>query len=298
VSGLIPTYRGAVNAWECDRMGHMNVQFYLGKSTEALGFLRLAMGLTPAAIRSRRLTLLPVADRIHFKRELRAGDIFTMASGVREVTASDCRTYTEIVNSESGKLAASIERRLQPFDLASESYCAWPADIRAGAERLAAAWDGPPAPEPQGPPLPPPDAPGSFETYRSSINSWEVDENGHASLRYHVHRFSNAMSHLWTRVGLTGAVRKAHSLGVAALDYDVQYHRPLKVGDSLIIRSALIELGEKRLRICHHMQEADSGALVTSIGIVLTLFDLVQRKSVPMPPVIRAAALRFCLPAG
>ena len=30
MTGLVETYRGAINPWHCDQMGHMNVMWYVG----------------------------------------------------------------------------------------------------------------------------------------------------------------------------------------------------------------------------------------------------------------------------
>ena len=40
--GLGPVvWRGGVNTWECDEMGHMNVRFYLAKAMEGLPHFQL-----------------------------------------------------------------------------------------------------------------------------------------------------------------------------------------------------------------------------------------------------------------
>lgn len=288
-TGLIPTYRGVVNAWECDNMGHMNVQFYMAKSVEALGFLRLELGLGPRAIAARRLTLLPLEDRVLFQRELRAGDIFTMASGIRSLDASGCLSRTEMRNCESGEIAALFERRLVPFDLERRQPAPWPADTEAAAAALAARFDGPPPPPAQGRPAPGPEA-APLESYRGVVNAWEADENGFAALRFHVHRFSNAMSHVWNRLGLERAEQAEKRLGGAALDYVVRYHRPLKPSDTVVVKSGVIEAGRKVLRIYHHLLDAASRAPVTTLEMVLVTFDLDRRKSVPLPPAVREKA--------
>ena len=47
MSGMLTCYRGGVNTWECDEMGHMNVRFYVTKAEEGLGVFASALGLTP-----------------------------------------------------------------------------------------------------------------------------------------------------------------------------------------------------------------------------------------------------------
>ena len=70
------TGRGAINPWDCDQWGHMNVQFYLAKASDAQAVLAARLGLSPSRLRAAGCRPMPVADRILFKRELRAGDIY------------------------------------------------------------------------------------------------------------------------------------------------------------------------------------------------------------------------------
>ena len=49
---MIEVARSAVQTWECDQMGHMNVQFYVAKAEEGMTALAAALGLSPRAQRS------------------------------------------------------------------------------------------------------------------------------------------------------------------------------------------------------------------------------------------------------
>ena len=44
VSHFRETYRGSVAAWECDQYGHMNVQFYTARISDAAASVMLAAG--------------------------------------------------------------------------------------------------------------------------------------------------------------------------------------------------------------------------------------------------------------
>ena len=41
-------WRGGVNTWECDEMGHMNVRFYVANAMEGLVGLAAALGMPEA----------------------------------------------------------------------------------------------------------------------------------------------------------------------------------------------------------------------------------------------------------
>ncbi|MCW5750833.1 MAG: acyl-ACP thioesterase [Alphaproteobacteria bacterium] len=296
---LIPTYCGAVNAWESDAMGHMNVQFYMGKSMEAMGHLRHALGLAPDRIRARGLTLVPGEDRIRYRRELRAGDIFHMASGVRGLRDGGIDTHTELRNIETGEIAATIDRRLSALDLASGEFLPLPDDLAGAAGRLAEATaaDCPPWPAAQGWAAPAFDHPGTTETYRGTFNNWEVDEFGYASPRFHVDRFSAALVQLLARLGFSPENRPEPHWGLAALDHHVRYHAVLRAGALLGVRSGILEIRDKVFRIFHHMEAGASGRPATSIEIVLAMFDLERRRAMPVPDQVRTRA-EALLPTG
>ncbi len=42
---MIETYRGVIYPWNCDHMGHMNVQYYVGKFDEATWQLFAFLGM-------------------------------------------------------------------------------------------------------------------------------------------------------------------------------------------------------------------------------------------------------------
>lgn len=293
---LEPTYRGAVNAWECDFMGHMNVQFYIGKSMEATGFLRQMLGLSPAAIRARRFTLIPAEDRVQFRRELRAGDVFTMASGIRGLAADAIDTYTEVRSIETDQIAAIVDRRLVAMDTRQGIRIGLPEDIARQAVTLAQN-DLPPVPPASTPGIPAFDHPGCFETYRGAVNPWEADEHGQANPRFHIHRFSAGMAHFIERIGLTPELRADRNWGLAALDYRITYHRPIRVGTTLQVMSGIVDVRPKVFRIFHHLLGGDPPALATSIDIIVAMFDLRARRAMVIPDEIRRRAEALSLGA-
>ncbi|WP_412179859.1 hypothetical protein, partial [Variovorax paradoxus] len=79
------TGRGAVNMADCDQWGHMNVQFYLARASDAQAHLAARLGLAPRRLRADQLALRPLTDRTLFKRELHGGGIHAIRSGIRAV---------------------------------------------------------------------------------------------------------------------------------------------------------------------------------------------------------------------
>ena len=75
---MIELYRGSINTWECDEMGHMNVRFYVAKAMEGLAELAHIAGLGHAFRANVQSTLRPREQHIRFMKEAHAGAPFTI----------------------------------------------------------------------------------------------------------------------------------------------------------------------------------------------------------------------------
>ena len=106
MSELPITYRGVVYPWQCDHMNHMNVMWYVGKFDEATWNLLEFAGFTPHTLRSQGLGMVAVKQEIAYKREVLAGETITIRSGVAEVREKSIRFVHQMVNNESGEVAA------------------------------------------------------------------------------------------------------------------------------------------------------------------------------------------------
>lgn len=125
---LVETHLGHVAASECDHLGHMNVQFYVSKVSDAAWHVMASIGITPAFIRERRQAPAAVKQEISYLKELRAGDLVRMESGVLEASERKLTFFHRLVNIETGQVAMTSKvytvnmdldaRRSAPFDAA------------------------------------------------------------------------------------------------------------------------------------------------------------------------------------
>jgi len=100
------TYRGVIYPWQCDHMGHMNVMWYTGKFDEASWYLLGRAGLTTTYLHSRKCALAAVQQNITYRRELRAGDIITIRSGILEIQDKSVQIFHEMRKDETQVVAA------------------------------------------------------------------------------------------------------------------------------------------------------------------------------------------------
>lgn len=294
-----PTYitgRGAVNSWECDQWGHLNVQFYLAKASDAQAHLAARLGLAPSRLRAAGPGVMPMTDRTLFKRELRAGDIFFIRCGIRGVSADGTLDIaSRMVNQHTGVESAAFETRLRWTAEDRSSPLPWPDDVLAAAAASAGELPELPVPQPMASLLPPgpPQIDRLLLTYRGSVEAWECGPDGTAPPRAQIARFNDAITHLYRAMKIDRAELFASGLGSAALDYDIVYHRPLLAGKAVDIRSNVLAVGDKVFHVVHHVVDSARGQLLTTIVVAALFFDLAARKSVPMPAPVREQAQRL-----
>lgn len=295
----VASQRSCVNPWECDRMGHLNVQFYLARAADADAQLLAAVGIGPARQRREGLSPRVLEHRTLFRRELRVGTVTAARSAVRRIDGGQLHVVTELTNGETGVLAAQIESVLA-LETSAGADVPWPADVGAAAERMAAACAGQIPALPPAQPAPPTAAiAGMVESGRGTVNTWEADAGGGMAPRFVMARFSDAAGQLLTRIGLGGETMRRRGWGSAALDYHIRYLRRLEVGDAFVIRSGVTEIGDKVWRFCHQVRELETDQVAATAGVAALLFDLATRKSFPLPDEVRARVEPFRIePAG
>lgn len=288
--GFVPTGRSPVQPWECDRMGHLNVQFYLARFAEAEKQLLLALGYGPTRRQADKVAVRPVKHRIQFKRENHEGAILRLRSGVRRVAHDRLFLYHELYEAETNTLSATCEAELILDRLDGGGPLALPQGVATAAEKLAAELKAPPPPAPQTG-VKVPDAPvaGMYETCRGGVDRWEAEETGRMATRFYMACFSAAAGNMLAGGDLTADRMRENSIGSAALDYTIDYFRPLTIGDAYYARTGMLELREKTWRFFHFMLDSNTNQPVARAEIVAVLFDLKARKSIVMPEMVRAA---------
>jgi acyl-CoA thioester hydrolase len=102
----VETYRGTVYPWQCDHMNHMNIMWYMGKFDEANWQFFAMFGLTPSFLRDQGRGMAAVDQRIVYRRELRAGDVVSIRSGVLEAREKVMRFVHEMRNDAVNEVAA------------------------------------------------------------------------------------------------------------------------------------------------------------------------------------------------
>jgi len=129
MSSLIETYRGVVYPWHCDHMGHMNVMWYVGKFDEATWSLFARIGLGAGYLREQGRTMAAVDQHLQYKKELFAGDVVEVGSGVLEMRDKSIRFFHEMKNAETGEICATSRLVGVHVDSRARKSCPFPDDV-------------------------------------------------------------------------------------------------------------------------------------------------------------------------
>jgi acyl-CoA thioester hydrolase len=135
-TGMVETYRGAVFPWHCDHMGHMNVMWYVGKFDEATWNLFAQFGVTAAYLRDNGRAMAAVQQNITYRRELLAGDVVAVRSGILEIRDRSVRFVHEMRQASSGEIAAVCAMTGVHMDSRTRKATPFGADIKSRGAAL------------------------------------------------------------------------------------------------------------------------------------------------------------------
>lgn len=298
---MIEVARSSVQTWECDQMGHMNVQFYVAKADEGLAALAAALGLSARAQRSAFAGLIPKEHHIRFHRELRPGAPFVMQGGVLQARHEGVILYEEMRNVVSGDVAATFVTRAEWCEV--ETRGGLPLPVAAVAKAAALTIELPSHGAPRGMELTPPrPAPvlaeaedlGLVTTYRGAVLAEHCDAAGYLTVRHQMGRVSDAIPNLLAQTRRED--RSASGIGGAALEYRFVYRTPARAGDLLILKSGLKTVSAKTYSWCHWLFDVESGECVATAEAVAVSMDLAARKAIEIPAAMRAELERMIVP--
>jgi acyl-CoA thioester hydrolase len=129
-------FRGLVYPAQCDAMGHMNVQHYVAAFDQAMWHLVHEIGYRRPASPGTGHGWADVRHVIEYRRELAAGRLFRILSGIAKVGRSSVVTIHHMFALETGELAAECEMTSVYFDLSARESCPLPQPLRDAAIAL------------------------------------------------------------------------------------------------------------------------------------------------------------------
>jgi acyl-CoA thioester hydrolase len=130
---------GLVYPAECDHMGHLNVAYYVQKFDVATWHFFFGIGITPSMMRETTLGVAAVENVLNYKKELLPGDLFEIRTRILDVAEKKVRFRHEMINRESGAVAATSEFLGVCFDREAHKSRAFPPEVLEKARAALAA---------------------------------------------------------------------------------------------------------------------------------------------------------------
>ena len=286
----LEVWRGGVNTWECDEMGHMNVRFYVVRAMEGLVGVAGALGLEGAFRENANATLIVKDHHIRFLREARAGAPLAMVAGVVEMSDTEARILQLIYHVGSGDLAASFQTVVVHATARDARRFAWSQSTRDLASQLRIAVPERAAPRSLG--LAPSHgraslkAADALELARLSggaFGAQDCDVFGRVRPELFIGRVSDGVPMLAGAFGARAPGEgRPEGVGGAVLEYRLAYHAWPRAGDRFEVRSGLAGFDHRVQRLVHWIVDPVTGAAWASCEAVAIALDLTARKIIPI----------------
>ena len=305
-SGL-EIWRGGVNAWECDEMGHMNVRFYAARMLECLAGLAAHLGMPDAFTPHTESTLIVASHHFRFLKEAKAGAPLHMTGGVVRWDPQGAGILQVLWHSRTGEPAATVLTDLLHVRPRDGRPFPWPSRAKAAAESLSVE-------------VPPFAAPRSVSAGgRAPVDALtpqalarltpigagvimpdQVDVFGRMRAEQFIGRVSDGVPALLAgvreRVAEASPEEGPRRIGGAVLEYRLAYLDWPRCGDHVRLCSGLAGFEDKTQRIGHWMIDPISGAPWAFAEAVAVNFDLDTRKAATIPPTAKAIMSEYVRP--
>jgi acyl-CoA thioester hydrolase len=120
-------------------------------------------------------------------------------------------------------------------------------------------------------------------THRGAVYPWQCDHNGHMNVMWYVGKFDEATWCLFADLGITPSYLRDAGRGMVAVEQHLHYKKELFAGDTLEIRSTVVEVSAKSLRFKHTMRKNGEEGLAASATLVGVHIDAASRRACPLP---------------
>jgi len=136
------------------------------------------------------------------------------------------------------------------------------------------------------------------ETARGTVHEWQKDHMGHINVRAYMELFEQACWQFYAMLGLTATVLRSREVNLAAVQQNIGYKKELYPGDTVFVRTGVIELKERVLRFRHELINTENGEICADCEFTVVCLDPVARKARSFPAYVAERAEPYRLPAG
>lgn len=281
----VEVWRGSVNSWECDHLGHLNTRYYITRVEEGLAGLAAALGVSaPLTVR---------AQHMRFITEARPGAALFATGQVLAWRERDAELLIILRHAATDAVAATFRLRVEP-------NASWSTEAIARANDLTV-------------PAPAEALPRSLslddQTVQASLQAAErlglrrtglgailphaCDARGAWRLSELMGRIADSVPHLssgdWRSLLEQTAPGAPLRVGSALVEFQTVHVRWPRAGDRCEVRSGLAGCSDRVTYSAHWLVDPETGnpwASVKTVGIPL---DLDARRPIRLTPEAQAA---------
>jgi acyl-CoA thioester hydrolase len=295
----VEIWRGGVNTWDCDEMGHMNVRFYVSRAMEGLAGLAAELGLPHAFSPYANATLVVREQHIRFLREAHAGAALHMLGGVIAISDTEARLLQLLVHTATGQLAATFQTTVAHVTPREGEAFAWPGVVHQRAEALKV--EVPPQARARSLDLSPfeptaslarADQLGLTRIGLGALTPTDCDVFGRMRTEQFIGRVSDGVNAFIAPFRDTVAAladSPPARIGGVVLEYRLAQLAWPRAGDRVELRSGLVGADSRTMRVAHWMLDPTTGRPWATSEAIAVTFDLDARKLVPISDAARAA---------
>ena len=109
--------------------------------------------------------------------------------------------------------------------------------------------------------------------------------------------FEEACWQFYAMLGMTPSLLRSGALHLAAVQQNIGYRKELYPGDTVAVRTGVLEMREKVLRFRHELFNTETGDVCAVCEFTVVCLNPASRKSQPFPPQVAARARELMLPA-
>lgn len=295
----VEIWRGGVNTWDCDEMGHMNVRFYVARAMEGLAGLAAELALPHAFSPYANATILVREQHIRFLREAHAGATLHMLGGVIEITDTEARLLQLLIHTATGQLAATFQTTVAHVTPREGEAFPWPSVTRERARvlkvevpEMARARSLELGPIETTASLARADALGLQRISLGALAATDCDVFGRMRAEQFIGRVSDGIGSFigpFRDTVVEHAESPPAQVGGAVLEYRIAQLAWPRAGDRVEIRSGLVGTTGAAMRVVHWMLDPTTGRPWGTSEAVAIAFDLDARKVVAISDAARAA---------
>jgi acyl-CoA thioester hydrolase len=131
------------------------------------------------------------------------------------------------------------------------------------------------------------EAPARIADHTETVRPEWIDYNGHMNEAFYVLVFGHATDAMMIETGMDERYREESGCSLYTAEAHVRYRREVTEGAQLTVRTRVLGVDAKKVRLALEMRTADSGSAVATTELLMIHVDQSVGGSAPFPDAVR-----------